>query len=363
MPVQQARACLDRLKDHWQAFWFELRAFHEGKGWLALGYSSFKACVEQELGMSERHAYRLLEAAGVYERLTDHAVSTENLTEYHARQLVPLPPTEQRAVWADAVATDPDGKPSVRDLRRLVKERATEERTERLARPVPVPEPPAELAYSPEPTNLWHFHQCDPRFGAEHPGRIPGQIMVNLLHLYTERGDLVLDLFAGSGTTIDVCRAMGRECVAFDLALRRPDIRPMDALDVRLDDLPQKSEAGLPGPPVLAAEAGRIHGRAAGSLEPRARRVLQHDGAAGPPAGGARPGRREGGAHHQPGAGGRSSSRPGLRVRQEIRARGLSPCRAHLRALRERSQPDGLLDGAGPRRRVPAARVPRPDGL
>jgi hypothetical protein len=43
-------------------------------------------------------------------------------------------------------------------------------------------------------------------------GRMPPAVVENLLWLYTEPGEIVVDPFAGGGTTIDVAKAMGR-CV------------------------------------------------------------------------------------------------------------------------------------------------------
>lgn len=142
-----ARSCVDRIRDHYQSFWFELRDFHKGRGWLALGYTSFKACVVQELGMSEQRAYQLLAAAEVHDTLdTQHVLSTD-LTEGHARQLATLAPAEQGATWAEAVRTDPNGRPSVADLRKLVRQRSDENKAERAARPgPPKPEAPATPA-------------------------------------------------------------------------------------------------------------------------------------------------------------------------------------------------------------------------
>lgn len=79
--------------------------------------------------------------------------------------------------------------------------------------------------------NCWKFSSCDPRFGLkDHPGRIPGQITLNLLHYYTEEGDLFVSCFAGSGTDIDACKSMKRKCVAFDLnpPKERKDIQQVD---------------------------------------------------------------------------------------------------------------------------------------
>lgn len=73
-------------------------------------------------------------------------------------------------------------------------------------------------------TTLWNFASCDPRFGFPFPGRIPGQIVLNLLHYFTESGERVVDPFGGSGTTLDVCRHMNRCCLIYDLKPARDDL-------------------------------------------------------------------------------------------------------------------------------------------
>ena len=65
--------------------------------------------------------------------------------------------------------------------------------------------------------NVWNFANCDPRLGQEHPGRIPGQIAMNVLYYYTKQGDLVVDPMAGGGSTIDACLVMRRKCRAYDI--------------------------------------------------------------------------------------------------------------------------------------------------
>ena len=78
-------------------------------------------------------------------------------------------------------------------------------------------------------TNLWHFSQCDPRFGIKgYPGRLPGQIMQNLLWLFTEENDWVLVPFAGSGTEIDVAKSMNRNCQGYDINPARKEIIKLD---------------------------------------------------------------------------------------------------------------------------------------
>jgi len=65
----------------------------------------------------------------------------------------------------------------------------------------------------------------DPRF----PGRTPAYVIWNLLERYTRPGDLVVDPFAGGGTTLDVARSLERTTRGFDVAPTRPDIERADA--------------------------------------------------------------------------------------------------------------------------------------
>jgi hypothetical protein len=81
---------------------------------------------------------------------------------------------------------------------------------------------------TPRLYNVWNFTQCDPRLGSEHPGRIPGQIALNLLYYYTEQDDFVVDPMAGGGSTIDACLIMNRRCRAYDINPTRKDIEKWD---------------------------------------------------------------------------------------------------------------------------------------
>jgi transcriptional regulator with XRE-family HTH domain len=80
--------------------------------------------------------------------------------------------------------------------------------------------------------NVWNFAKNDPRLGYyDYAGRIPGQIVMNLLYYYTEQEELVIDPMAGSGTTVDACLIMNRRCRAYDIvptATIRKDIKQWD---------------------------------------------------------------------------------------------------------------------------------------
>jgi hypothetical protein len=92
-------------------------------------------------------------------------------------------------------------------------------------------------------STYWPFSsRIEQRYGTEnYPGRIPGQIVECLLHLYTKPCENVYDPFAGGGTTLDVCKAYFRRYWGSDIAplATRRDIRPHDILQGKPDFFPQ----------------------------------------------------------------------------------------------------------------------------
>ncbi|GAB4312310.1 MAG: hypothetical protein Kow0059_02750 [Candidatus Sumerlaeia bacterium] len=88
-------------------------------------------------------------------------------------------------------------------------------------------------------TTLWDFPSQ--QYGREtqgdktFTGMTPAYIIWNLLHRYTRRNDLVVDPMAGSGTTLDVARELGRRALGYDVQPRRPDIFRADARRLPLE--------------------------------------------------------------------------------------------------------------------------------
>jgi len=77
--------------------------------------------------------------------------------------------------------------------------------------------------------DVWNFQGCDGKYGdPTYPGRIPGQLIKNLLYYFTNEKDLIVDPMAGGGTTIDVCKEMNRRCLAYDIEPFREDIKQWD---------------------------------------------------------------------------------------------------------------------------------------
>ena len=91
-----------------------------------------------------------------------------------------------------------------------------------------------------QPTTLWDYPsqhygtglQGSPRYR----GATPSYVIWNLLERYTREGDLVVDPFCGSGTTLDVARDLNRKGRGFDLQPQRPEIEQADARELPMPD-------------------------------------------------------------------------------------------------------------------------------
>ncbi len=89
--------------------------------------------------------------------------------------------------------------------------------------------PPLKL----QVTTLWDYPSqsyADKLQGnPNYPGVTPSYLIWNLLQRYTTPGQLVVDPCAGSGTTLDVARDLGRRALGYDLTPTRKDIFRVDA--------------------------------------------------------------------------------------------------------------------------------------
>jgi DNA modification methylase len=90
-------------------------------------------------------------------------------------------------------------------------------------------------------TTLWEYpsqhHDADDAPGKRYTGATPSWVIWQLLQRYTREGDLVVDPFAGSGTTIDVSLSNKRRSLGYDL---NPDSqRPPYSTHVEYSDDPR----------------------------------------------------------------------------------------------------------------------------
>lgn len=105
--------------------------------------------------------------------------------------------------------------------------------------------------------DVWQFQTADG--DSSYFGKMPPQIVENLLWLYTEPGQIVVDPFAGGGTTIDVAKRMGRRVWASDLHPSTPTlpIHEHDILNGWPDGAPNKADLILLDPPYWQQAKGR----------------------------------------------------------------------------------------------------------
>lgn len=111
--------------------------------------------------------------------------------------------------------------------------------------------------------DVWQFPTTDRESGGQQSyfGAVPPQIMENLLWFYTDPGQIVVDLFAGSGTTIDVAKTMGRRVWAADIRGNHYSphlpIHQHDATTGWPTDGPRKADLVFLDPPYWKQATGR----------------------------------------------------------------------------------------------------------
>ena len=98
---------------------------------------------------------------------------------------------------------------------------------------------PNKPALRIQPTTLWEYpsqHYGEAVQGdAKYIGATPSYVIWNLVERYTKPGDLIVDPFCGSGTTLDVAKDTGRNARGFDLSPYRADIEKADARKLPLE--------------------------------------------------------------------------------------------------------------------------------
>lgn len=71
-------------------------------------------------------------------------------------------------------------------------------------------------------SDLWSFER--PFRSADHPTMKPVSLLTRAVHNSSGRGDLVLDPFLGSGSTLIACEMLGRRCIGAEIEPRYVDV-------------------------------------------------------------------------------------------------------------------------------------------
>lgn len=125
-------------------------------------------------------------------------------------------------------------------------------------------------------------------------GATPSWVIWQCVVRFCPEGGTVLDPMCGSGTTLDVCADLGRHCLAFDLAPRRPDIHRADArrlpvqaesVDLAFVDPPYSTHVRYSDDPrcigrldAAGEDGGRAYYRAMGEVFERLHTALRPGG-------------------------------------------------------------------------------------
>ncbi len=119
------------------------------------------------------------------------------------------------------------------------------------------------------PGDVWtfsHVHYSNPE-REDHPTQKPEALVARMVLASSGEGDLILDPFFGSGTTLRVCQVLNRRCIGIELnpeyveLARRRMARPFggfDSVDPRVNripkDLPREGMGGLSSKQMLLLE-------------------------------------------------------------------------------------------------------------
>ncbi len=111
--------------------------------------------------------------------------------------------------------------------------------------------------------NLWNIPPVPPGH-LDHPCPFPEEIPYRLIRLYSYPGDFVLDPFAGSGQTLKVARALGRQAIGYETVNRYVEYarrRVHEPLHLRAMQIVARFEKVSLGTPRLDVRKGERRAR------------------------------------------------------------------------------------------------------
>ena len=85
---------------------------------------------------------------------------------------------------------------------------------------------------------IWQFYyeKNDIRDKSLHPAVYPISLAKRIVKLFTHEGELVVDPFSGSGTTLVACKDLNRNCVGFDINKKYCELALSRLNQARLDE-------------------------------------------------------------------------------------------------------------------------------
>lgn len=96
MDKAEAEACVEDIRRGLDNVFARFAELYDREGWRALGYTSWRACIEEEFGYKKSHAYRMLAAARIDLALS--ALGEAERRERHLREVASLDPEQAGGV-------------------------------------------------------------------------------------------------------------------------------------------------------------------------------------------------------------------------------------------------------------------------
>lgn len=100
MSESEANNCVSRIQKCAKDLWKSMLAFHNGRGWIALGYTNPESCAKKEFGFSGTHLYRMMAASIVVADIRPRGGFLP--TEMQCRTLKKLAPEDRDLAWSAA---------------------------------------------------------------------------------------------------------------------------------------------------------------------------------------------------------------------------------------------------------------------
>jgi hypothetical protein len=129
MNETEARECVNAINGHMNSARALLLDLYERRGWVALGYQSWRECVMAEFEGSQRTLYYALQAAQIERNIQPvlQDIAKMPIPETQLRPLAALTPMEQPVAWEEANERA-SGKPTARVVEQVVSEMIAEPR-------------------------------------------------------------------------------------------------------------------------------------------------------------------------------------------------------------------------------------------
>jgi hypothetical protein len=119
MDEREARDCVESIRRGVESIRRLIFDLYSRRGWQALGYATWAACVTAEFNQSRGYLYRQLQAAFIESEINPQG-EIGTIPESVVRPLARLPEGERAEVYHAAVASAPDGRPTAAAVQRIV---------------------------------------------------------------------------------------------------------------------------------------------------------------------------------------------------------------------------------------------------